>query len=142
MSEQDLVPAVPIPEPVKSVSVGWVEALKEKLHLQEIYEKFDITSGVVADALIFLVVGFLGGFLLKKYVRYAIIAIVALFLAIKGLESIGVISIDWIKFQTWAGLQPTDTVDSVFSCCTQWVKENVIVTVSFLLGFLVGMRFG
>ena len=126
----------------KTVTTGWVDTLKNKLHMQDLFDKLGLTSNIVTDAIVFLVSGFLAGFLVKRYVRYAVTALLAVFLALKGLENAGVVVIDWVKLQNLVGLQSSDTVDSIFSCSTHWISENVIVAVSFAVGLLMGMKFG
>lgn len=89
--------------------------------------------------------GFLLGFICKKLssLIFIIILIIVALLALQQFEYIHV-SVDWVKIQTFFGMQPTpfDQSSSFMSSVWQWVKDHILFSISFGIGFLFGLRLG
>jgi uncharacterized membrane protein (Fun14 family) len=89
-------------------------------------------------------VGFLVGFLLKKFSSYVAL-IIAGCLLVTVLCHFGVmnIAIDWAKMQSMIGLEPIEFTDqNILELVWQWVRLNIVMTLCALGGFFIGLKIG
>ncbi len=56
----------------KSVEVGWFDKLKNSLQLDKLAEKLNLSKHKFLDVALFFGIGFLSGFLWKRYANYFI----------------------------------------------------------------------
>jgi len=130
----------------KNVSVegGWFETLKEKLTIDALLQKFKLSKNKIIEIGLYLGVGFLAGFLLRRYFKY-IVVIIAIIVGFVFLEKSGVIhiTVDWTRFQEVFGIQISQKIDGgLLSKYWVWIKDNVVVAVSFSVGFFIGLKVG
>ncbi|OGB83935.1 hypothetical protein A3F66_02215 [candidate division TM6 bacterium RIFCSPHIGHO2_12_FULL_32_22] len=104
--------------------------------------KLDLNSKKVIEILTFFAIGFSSGFLLKKYFKYVFISVLVVLLAVFLLENSGFIHVDWSKIRGFIGISSADTVDSVFNVIINWIKSNILLTISGALGFIIGYKVG
>ena len=128
-----------------SGSVGFIDNVKHYLNPSVLWEKIKESKSLIGDLLLFFCIGFLIGYILKKYGQY-----VAVFLVYLGcmvlLHQCGVIyvTINWPIIQKFLGIShlPIAQGSTFILWCWEWVKVNVAITFSFALGFLGGLRVG
>ena len=89
--------------------------------------------------------GFLSGFLLKKYSTYVAVFVLML-IGIGVLQHMEVINVavNWDKANELFGIQAAQTVsaDSVISNVWEWIKVNMAISVSFIVGLFIGLKVG
>ena len=123
----------------------FVAKMKDMLRFDNLVQKIKDSRSMIMDIALYGGLGFLSGFLLRKYSAY--IAILVLFVvSIILLQQFEVISIviNWTKVNEMFGIQPgaagvSDTALTVF---WEWVKANMAIVVSYIIGFLIGLRMG
>jgi uncharacterized membrane protein (Fun14 family) len=123
---------------------GMFESMKESLHPSAIMKKLNLTKSKLLEMGIYLGVGFLAGYLLKKYGKFVIALIIGI-LALALLEQLGIISIQFHadKFQELFGIKPVASSEGgIVMVYWEWVKANVVLVLSFSIGFLIGLRVG
>ena len=131
-------------DPISAVVVekGWFETFKEKLNIDGLLEKMKLDRSKLIEIGLYLGIGFLAGFLFKKYAKYLFVVIVTV-VAILLLQQFGFIKciIHWNKIQ---GLQPVAVPmgASVWSVYWEWFKVHFVVVLSFSVGFFVGFKVG
>lgn len=120
---------------------GLLESLKENLNPSHIMKKLNITTNTLLQMLLYLGVGFLAGYLLKKYGKFIIVLILGA-LGLLLFQQLGVISITFNveKFQELFGIQASPSDVSLVTVYWEWVKTNVTLVLGFSIGFLVGLR--
>lgn len=109
-----------------------------------IVEKFKVSQDMILQYGIAVGVGFLIGFLLKKFSSYVAV-IIAGCLTIIILSHFGImnVAIDWQKMQSMVGYEVIEFSDqNIFEIVWQWVRMNVSITLSALVGFFVGLKLG
>jgi len=121
-----------------------VEKIKEATEPETLMQKFGVDKNILFDVGVYGAIGFIVGFLLKKYSEY-IIALAVLIVGLFLLQQFDYIflSINVTKIQTMLGLEnmPVDsTAFGVF--LLEWMKINVIATSSLIIGFLIGLKVG
>ena len=86
--------------------------------------------------------GFLIGYALKRFSAFVLIVVLTL-LAIFLLHQFDIInlSVNIDKLREFLGIQHM-TDSSIFCAYWAWAKENVILLLSFFIGFLIGIRLG
>ena len=121
---------------------GWLETFKQKLNIDGLMKKMNLSKERVFEIVLYIGIGFLAGFLFKKYAKYlfvVILTIVALAI-LHHLEFVN-LTVNWDKIQ---GIQPISApLDAnVWSVYWEWIKANVAIVLSFSVGFFVGFKVG
>jgi uncharacterized membrane protein (Fun14 family) len=122
---------------------SFLDTVSQKLHLDSLMNKFNISKSTLIEIGLHLGVGFAVGFLLKRYNKL-FFTLVLLFLGLWFFQHIGVINlvINWAKIQELFGLQCPFGQSScdLGTAVWQWITTHVAATISLLLGFLIGIR--
>jgi len=124
------------------VEKGWFEALKEKLNIENLTKKFDLSKEKIITLLLYLGAGFIFGFLFKKYFRYVFV-LALIIVGIYALQKTGAITVtvDWTRMNEVFGIKGIPQIDgNMFSIFWGWIKANLAVSISFLLGFIIGWK--
>jgi uncharacterized membrane protein (Fun14 family) len=130
--------------PRQASSQGFLENLKDLLNPAKFIQKVQSNKETLFNIAIFGGVGFLAGFLLKKYNRY-VAALVFIILALIGLDFMGIISISmqWDRLYDLFGIEPLMPVEgNAITVYTEWLRANFFMSASFIIGFLFGLRIG
>lgn len=125
------------------IQTGWFDKLKASLNIDGIIEKLRESKGKIFEIAIYLGIGFLIGFLCKKYAQFVIVLIVFI-IALVVLQQLQVIhiAVDWERLQDMVGIQPTMIGSDSISFYFEWVKVNIWLVLSFAIGFFFGLRVG
>lgn len=127
---------------VEAIKTGWLEVIKEKLSYEYLSKHFDLSKERLIGLVAYLGAGLLLGFLLKRFFKY-VLTLAAAILLIYFLQKAGAIniSIDWVKMNEFFGIKSVPQVDtSLFESYWIWIKANLAVSISFLLGFIIGWK--
>jgi uncharacterized membrane protein (Fun14 family) len=121
---------------------GWLDALRErgKYAMERIHE----SRGILLDIVLYGGVGFLCGFLLRKYANY-VAFLVLVIVALAAMHQYNVINIviNWTYINDLFGFQHAPTMNGEsFVAFWEWCKANVVIVVSWIIGLLVGLRVG
>jgi len=122
--------------------VEWVKGIWNKIDIKEWAESIGGTSSEAVQAAIHFGVGFAIGFLFKKYFKFLFSCILVSILFVLILEYNKVLDIDWQAFNVLVGFEPTADVGVVLNYAFDWIKANIIVFVSSVVGFLIGYKLG
>lgn len=123
-------------------AVGFLDKVKEMFSMDYITKTLNVSRTMLFEVGIYALIGFLTGFLAKKFGNYLAVSLLTVALLIL-LQQMGVVSImvNWDKAQGLLGMQPETAVDmSVFMMLFEWVKLNIMLAISFSLGFFVGWK--
>ena len=125
-----------------TTTVGWVDTIKKSFDSVKIKERILASKTMLLEVGMFLCIGFLSGFLFKKYGKYFIIPVVlGGTLALLQYMGIVTITIHWDQVQAQFGLQPVGGIDKGFiGAFFVWVKKNLAIVISFTVGFFVGTK--
>lgn len=121
---------------------GWFETFKQKMQIDTLMDKLNLSKDKLIEMGIWLGIGFLAGFLFKKYAQYlAIVVLTLVALAVLQQFEFITVGINWAKFQ---GLQPVPVSEgaNLLTVYWEWVKANFAVVLSFSVGFFVGLKVG
>ncbi|HRN78059.1 MAG TPA: FUN14 domain-containing protein [Candidatus Dependentiae bacterium] len=130
--------------PVTSAGqTSFIDTIKNQF--QGVMDKLKDSKSILIDVALYGGIGFLTGFLFRKYSTY--IAFLVLFLVgLIVLQQMNVITIaiNWIKVEELFGIQQGTTTinDTLLGSFWEWVKANFIIVVSYIVGFLFGLRVG
>ena len=87
-------------------------------------------------------IGLLSGFLFKRYFKTFAMVLIVGGIVIALLDNLGYIHIDWNSIQQFIGFEPTQAVFSnFFHEVLAWAKINKQGMISFVVGFIVGLKF-
>ena len=117
----------------------------EKFDISSVIEKIKSSKDRLFEIGLYAGIGFLSGFLLKKYSTYVAV-FVLLLIGIGVLHQTEVIhiTINWDKVYEFFGIQVAQTVtnDNVLSLIWEWVRVNLVISISYLVGLLIGLKLG
>lgn len=86
-------------------------------------------------------IGFLGGFIFKKYARGFILYALIFGGLIYGLHYLGVITIDWSKLKDLIGMT-SDATGFSAEPYMAWAREHIMQVIIGFIGFVVGYSVG
>lgn len=126
-----------------TTNTNWVASVKETMSPDNLMKKFDLTSDKLINIGLYLAAGFFAGFLLKKYAHFLFtVAMGVVILAVLHYSGFITVIINWDKLQA-LGIGPVPTIDAtLLSLGWEWAKMNTAVVLSFIIGFLVGLKVG
>jgi len=123
---------------------GWFDSFKEKIHIDQWAEKLNLSKNRLIEIGIYLGIGFLTGFLLRRFSKYVIVFVLFI-LGIVLLNQFGIINVmvNWSKVNEVFGIQTIQKVDGgLIVIFWEWTKANLLVVFSFSIGFLIGLKVG
>lgn len=125
-------------------NTGLIETLKNAMQPEVIANKMGMDKNMLIDIGLYGAIGFITGFLLKKYSEY-FIALVLFVVGIIVLQQFDYmsVSINLPKIHQILGLQSVPVVgDKYGMMLLEWMKANVAGSASFVVGFLIGLKVG
>jgi uncharacterized membrane protein (Fun14 family) len=119
-------------------AASWLGKVKSSLHL----DKFQFSTNRLIEIGLYLGFGFLIGYVLKRFSSFVLVIVLTL-LAIFLLHQFEIInlSLNIDKLHQFLGIQQASG-ESIFSAYCIWAKANIILVLSFFIGFLIGIRLG
>ncbi len=125
----------------EAVQLSWFDKLKNSLNLEALAQKLNLSKYRMLDLALFFGIGFLIGFLWKRYANYFIAMVLfgTLLFILNQLEVVS-LHINWIKVQECCGVSPAHADADILSMIWEWIKLNVLIIVSFVLGFCFGAK--
>ena len=130
------IPTLPAP----TTELSWWQALQ--VNIEHVLRKLNLSAHDVVQILSFLCVGFFAGFVLKKYFRYFFVVTLLIIIVLLVLDRFGVILINWHNMQQFTGIDPQSTVRESFERFFTLVRDNLALTLSVLIGLMIGYRIG
>lgn len=121
-----------------------VDSLKSAIQPENIANKLGIDKNTLIDIGIYGAIGFIIGFLLKKYSEY-FIALVLILFGVAVLQHFDYVSVSFNmqKIHEILGLQPGVAFNDGYSALAyEWIKSNVGAVASFVVSFLIGLKVG
>ena len=121
---------------------GFIDSLKGAMHPEAIAHKLGMNTDTLVDISLYGAIGFITGFLLKKYSEYFIALLIFLIgaLVLQHFDYIS-ISINTAKVHELLGLQQVPMVgDKYGTLLLDWIKSNVAGSASLMIGFLIGLK--
>ncbi len=102
------------------------------------------TVAQAIQAGIYFCISFIFGYLLKRHFKTIIISLLLSAIIIKGLEYYKLIEIDWNAIKDLLGIstEKTDFITPFINSAVEWIKNNIIISIASLVGFLLGSRLG
>lgn len=137
INEGHVVPVeVPMPQP------SLIDSFKNALQPDTLANRLGVDKNTLIDMGIYGAIGFIFGFLLKKYSEYFIAAVLFV-VGMIVLQQFGYVSIDLntAKIHEVMGLQSTALISEGYgSLLLAWMKSHVPAAASLVVGFLVGLK--
>jgi uncharacterized membrane protein (Fun14 family) len=136
--------ATALPEATMT-NTGFIDSLKNAMQPETIANKLGMDKNMLVDIALYGAIGFIVGFLLKKYSEY-FISMALLIIGIVILQHFDYVSfsINMPKVYELLGMQPVVVVDGYGYGKLLWesIRSNVAGSTSLLVGFLIGLKVG
>lgn len=127
----------PVPVPVVT---DWWSGVKHQI--AQVLNKVNLTLADVTQIVIFFSLGFFGGLLFRKYSRLVLKLIVGFVILFVIFDHFGFLMINWTRVQEFSGLNPNCTVAQCWSDMVGYIHAHLMVSISSLIGFLIGYGVG
>ena len=123
------------------MQLSWFDKIKQTLRIDELTKSLNISKQTIIDVALYAGIGFLIGFLLKKY-SYVVAVAVVIVLGIIILQQFDFISlnINWNHVNDVLGLK--GTAMPIETNWWEWIKANAIALFSLFVGIALGLRIG
>lgn len=117
-----------------------IESIKEIMQPEFIAQKIGVDKNVLIDIGLYASIGFILGFLLKKYSEYfiACVLVCAGLVILQQFDYIS-LSINTAKIDELLGI-PSMPGNDYGAFLLAWIKANVIASSSFAISFLLGLK--
>lgn len=118
---------------------GFFDRIRE--YAADLYAKAQESQQPLLTFLLSFGVGFISGFLLKRYAQYVFIS--ALFIiSLVVLQQTDFITISWnvAKLEHLFGIKSVAVTSDLFSVIWTWVRANAGLTICFIIGFIIGLK--
>jgi uncharacterized membrane protein (Fun14 family) len=129
--------------PTKPTSL--LDTVKETLSPNTLMEKIKSSKDRLLEIAIYGGIGFISGFLLKKYSTYVGVCILLL-IGLGVLHHLGVINImiSWDKVNDFFGIQAVQdmSADNILTSLWEWMKVNMVISISYIVGLFIGLKVG
>jgi uncharacterized membrane protein (Fun14 family) len=122
--------------------IEWLKALWAKVNIQEWAESIGGSSADAIRAVIYFGVGFAVGFLFKRYFKFLLGSVLAALILILFLYYNKILDIDWEALNLFLGLEPTADFGVLLNNIFEWIKLNLLMSISSAVGFLIGYKLG
>lgn len=124
-----------------AAELGWWDQLKAKFD-GDWLKQFDFSTQSLIEIATYCGIGFLLGFLVKRYGRVVVTIMISLAVIFGILSYLQIISIDWVQIRSLMGIDESASLDTLFQTIVTWIKDHVKIVVSALFGFFVGYKAG
>lgn len=114
----------------------------KKFNPRVIYQNIKLMNINWTDIVTFFAGGILFGFLCKRYLKDVITWFLVGLVLVILLDYVGIVSIKWETIQSVFGVSPAATVDGWLQASLAWARCNVLLVVSFVIGFTIGLKVG
>jgi len=125
-----------------TVVIDWLKNLWDKIDIKGWAQSIGGGSAEAVEAAIYFGSGFAIGFLFKKWFKFLAFCFIVAIVLIKILEYNMVLEIDWEGLNVFLGFDSTADFNTILNDSLAWIKANLIVFVSSVIGFLVGYKLG
>lgn len=122
------------------IEANWFDILKDKI--TNFYESFDFSNENLIRIATAAGIGFGLGISFKKFRSLIFIGVVLTILSLYGLEQFNFITINLEKIKLFLGFTYKATLYDVANLYLDWIKDHMVLTVSFCISFLIGYRVG
>jgi uncharacterized membrane protein (Fun14 family) len=122
--------------------IEWLKGLWDKVNIKEWAENIGGTSSEAVQAAIYFGGGFAIGFLFRKYFKFVFFSLLTAIILILLLEYNKVLDIDWEALNVLLGFEPSADLGIVLNTSFDWIKNNLIIFISSVVGFLIGYKLG
>lgn len=124
--------------------VNVLHTAKERMNIKDLVNKLYESKDLIIEIGLYGSIGFFAGYLLKRYSGIVVLLIlfIASLVALNQIELISV-TINWNSVYEFFGIQSSFVAtDNVASFVWEWMRVNVVIVVSAIIGFLIGLRIG
>lgn len=127
----------------QAVQSGWTDTLQErgKYVMTWLHE----SRAVLLDIVLYGGLGFLSGYLLRKYANYvAFLVLVSVGIIVMHQYNIIHVEVNWTQLNDLLGFQhsPSTADGASFVAFWEWCKVNAVIVVSYIVGLLIGLKIG
>ena len=129
--------------PAAPQEVSFLARMKHYLNPKQLMQTISSSKDKIMEMGLYLGIGFLAGFLLKKYSKYVLIVLLCIagLVVLQQFEIVTVL-FNTVKIQEVFGIRSSSLDADLFSVYWHWIKINFPIVLSFSIGFLVGLKVG
>lgn len=120
---------------------GFLSGVKTRLHIDDLVAKVRDSKNYLIDMALYGGIGFIAGCLIKRYSVYVVIMIL-MGVALATLQHFDLIQVivNFDQIKSIMGVESSAlNDDTILGLVCAWLKMHVVISVSFVIGFLIGL---
>ncbi len=111
--------------------------------INNLFAKLQINKQTLMEIGLYLGLGFIVGFLLRKFSTYVFMVVLFIIgLYVAQYYNLIDVAINWKQVQATFGIKQTSLDASMMVVYWEWFKLNFVIVISFAIGFLFGIKLG
>lgn len=120
-------------------SKGFFELIKE--YISGVISQFKNSPHALLTTVLCFGVGYIFGFILKRYFNYVVFLILCIFgiMLLKHFQLIS-LSLNTHKIEELTGITSVPAGSDFFTVLWSWIKQNSFMVISFVLGTILGLK--
>ena len=124
---------------------SFIESVKgfwQNLDLKQWSESIGGSSAEAIMAVVYFGLSFASGYLFKKYFKLFFACLLFAAFAIKMLEFLKFLTVDWEAIKISLGMNSTNDFNTLLNAWFAWIRHNLLLFIASVIGFLVGYKLG
>lgn len=122
------------------VAHSWWQSLQH--HIENFLHKLHLPSHDIVHLLSFFAMGIISGYIIKKYFKYFFVLTLMVVIVLMALSYFDLVSFTWENVQKITGVDPQSTIKQLIEDGYTVVHHNAGLSISTLLGIIIGYRIG
>lgn len=127
---------IPVATQIPAQTITWWESLQQSI--ERALTKLNLSSNDIVHIISFVIGGAVAGFLFKKYLKYLFIFTLIFVLLLIMLDRTGWVAVNW----SMSGIDSHVTVQQSLQNVFAMVRDNMVLSVSAFVGFIIGYSIG
>ncbi len=119
-----------------------VKKLWHAIDLKHWSKKIGGSSAQAVLAAFYFIIAFGVGYFFRRHLKFMLASLIVSIIMLKVLEHNGFVKVDWASIYIMLGMGPSGDFGLLITNSFIWVKNNVIVFVAAMVGFLLGVKLG
>lgn len=119
-----------------------IKNLYNSVDIEQWSKQFGGSSAEAAQAVIYFGLSLSAGFLFKKFFKLIVSTIILGFFILILMEYAQLVSIDWTACEKLFGFPSESSFNSIIVHFFEWIRQHILLSVSSLVGFILGYRLG
>ena len=129
--------------PASAEQMSFLERMRSYLNPSNLKQTIITSKDTIIEMGLYIAIGFAIGFALKKYSKYVLVALLCIagLVILQQFEFVS-LSFNMAKVQEVFGFRSSQLDGDMMAVYWHWIKLNLTIVISFVIGLLLGLKIG